>query len=172
MRSVSTVGATSDNTMTEVALALAMAFFSIMVLTMVSMGAGGAPSASSHTLDLKKLMSLAPLVDETKGHQDATDTVAPKLSEIVIFDGARFLTAALQPLPASWNPGGGNPIVLAVPRSFSLVQTSDAQSQLLAAHGAVFSDRTLVVTMLDEQWQERMAASSGSRAGTASKGNQ
>ena len=37
----------SGNAMTEIALALAMGFFSIMVLTMVSMGAGSGDAAEA-----------------------------------------------------------------------------------------------------------------------------
>jgi len=66
--------ASQNNAMAEIALALATAFFSIMVLTMVSMGAGFA-SSTQVSVDAGGLALRAP-VESDRGAHEATEEVS------------------------------------------------------------------------------------------------
>ena len=113
--------------MAEIALALAMAFFAIMVLAMISMGL---PTATS---------GLA--VAEAQGAAKAADTPRRTL----IHWRGRWLDASLQPVdPAT----AAEPALLAVDPALPL-------SQALEARRAVRSPDVLVAT-LDAAWIERL----------------
>ena len=79
MRNPYLPGGAEDGAMTEVALALAMGFFSILVLTLVSMGGGEGDAPSFEAI---RLVQTAP---------ERPSSVLPEKSDvIVIFDGAGF----------------------------------------------------------------------------------
>ena len=100
-----------ESAMTEIALALAMGFFSIMVLTIISMGSGAAPVGKS----LQKIALIEPVgrADEAPGSKNSP---SPGKQKIIIFDGNRFLNDGnrflntdLQPIDiASISSSGGS----------------------------------------------------------------
>ena len=75
-----------SNAMTEIALALAMGFFSVMVLAMVSMGAGF-QTASDTTAATLTVQAAAP----------GGTAASPDDTLVVHFQG-RFLNAAMKPI--------------------------------------------------------------------------
>lgn len=122
-----------DNPMTEIALALATGFFSIMILTMVSMGAGFRDSKPASALVLAPAATGAP----------SSATVAPDRQDIIIFHEGRFLDADLNAVdPAAVRSRDG--LVLAVAPSLSLARVMEARIRL-AAPG-------LIVSILDARW--------------------
>ena len=129
-----------DGAMTEVALALAMGFFSIMVLTLVSMGAGPSQAPSYEAI---RLVQTTP---------DRPASVLPTGDDlIVIFDGKRFLDTDLNPLdPATVSDAGDRRIVLAVDPSVRLADVMAARDRISAVN--------LVIANLDDRWRTAIEA--------------
>ena len=121
------------NAMTEIALALAMAFFSIMVLTMVSMGA-----SSGKKLSLP-LLALQPVAQGA--HSASIRAVSP--DDLIIYRGGRFYDAQLQTVNPNTLPKDA-PVVLAFEAAVSL-------SEAVAVRGRL-NHPDLTVTTLDERW--------------------
>ena len=122
-----------DNPMTEIALALATGFFSIMILTMVSMGAGFRESKPASALVLPPAAADAP----------SSATVAPDRKDIIIFHQGRFLDADLKAIdPAAVR--FRDRLVLAVDPSLSLGRVMEARIRLAAPN--------LIVSTLDARW--------------------
>ncbi len=129
-----------DGAMTEVALALAMGFFSIMVLTLVSMGGGTGEARSYEAIHV---VQTAP---------DRPASVLPTSDDvIVIFDGERFFDTDLNPIdPASVTATGERRIVLAVDPSVRLADVMAARSRIAAVN--------LVIANLDRSWRAAIEA--------------
>ncbi|HJP22545.1 MAG: hypothetical protein QF797_06300 [Alphaproteobacteria bacterium] len=130
-----------SNAMTEIALALAMAFFSIMVLTMVSMGAGlqaGTAPASDAGIAVKRSAS-AP----------AEGRPLPSEAVLVVHYGGRFLDAELRPLDPAQIAGA---VVLAIEPTLTMVEAIAVRERLAADD--------LTVTTLDQRWIEALKENS------------
>ena len=137
--------ATSGNAMTEVALALAMAFFSLMVLTMVSMGTPQQPSQSAN-----KLSENAPKIK--LGLASASATKSTDKPTLVVFWKGRFLDQNLQSLDLNAQKFEGR-VILALPPDLPMGQALDARAKIKAGN--------LVVSALNDKWLERLKTSPG-----------
>ena len=123
--------ASQNNAMAEIALALAMGFFSIMVLTMVSMGGGAAKAPN-----LDSGVMVRPSAVPGDGKSATKDTV------LIHYEG-QFLDGALKPVdPAAFRAEG--PLVLAVAPNLSFAAVLRARKQASAPD--------ITVTTLDERW--------------------
>ena len=132
------------NAMTEIALALAMGFFSLLVLAMVSMGAGEFAS------DSKLTIVLAPSSSQDSG-QGATALDPDSL--VVVYHRGRFFDAGLAPL----DPGsidGGKRVILAFAPDVPVSEAMEARSRISAGD--------LLVSTLDADWQAALARAEGS----------
>ncbi|HJM49224.1 MAG TPA: hypothetical protein QGF63_05170 [Alphaproteobacteria bacterium] len=130
-----------SNAMTEIALALAMAFFSIMVLTMVSMGAGlqaGAAPASDAGMALKR-----------SAGESARGRPLPSEAVLVVHYGGRFLDAEFRPLDPARITGT---VVLAIAPNLTMVEAIAVRQRLAVAD--------LTVTTLDNRWIEALKENS------------
>lgn len=135
---------TQHNAMAEIALALAMGFFSIMVLTMVSMGSGLTP-ASSSGLD-KKGAELGRTPDRAAAQKDA-DTQKVDPDNLVIFFEGKYKNARLEPVStASLAERSG--LVLALDPLLPMSEALKARERI-AAPG-------VTVVALDDQWLARL----------------
>lgn len=138
MRNPIPIPGAEDGAMTEVALALAMGFFSILVLTLVSMGGGDSPSYQAVHLvqtSSERPASVLPADDDI----------------IVIFDGERYLDTDLNPLdPASVTADGGQRVVLAIDPSVRLADVMAARSRIAVSN--------LVIANLDGRWRTAIEA--------------
>ena len=131
--------ASQDNAMTEVALALAMGFFSIMVLTLISRGGGERDALSFEAVPV---VAAAP--------DSAARTTAGNDDIIIIFDGRRFTDAQLIPVdPAEISATGDGRVVLAVAPDLTFAQVAEARRS--------FANADLVVTTLDARWMRRLS---------------
>lgn len=132
-----------ENAMTEVALALAMGFFSLMVLTLISMGAGQSGRSAPDVL------ALAPATDQSRPASDA----APGNDLIFIFDGGRFLDTELRPVDPQTviqsMTGPARRVVLALDPSLPLKEAMAARARVNAPN--------LVVSSLDARWIKALA---------------
>ena len=125
--------------MTEIALALAMGFFSLLVLAMVSMGAGRG-KATSATAAI-----LAPPAAQA-ADRGATG-VEPDDVILIYFDGGFFDTELRAVEPGQVD--GAKRVVLAFAPDIALAEA-------MAARARVRSER-LVVSTLDEAWLRALA---------------
>ncbi len=126
-------GTSSGNAMTEIALALAMAFFSIMVLTMISMGVA---ENSSPTVNGAML---APAVSNAKASEIKlqTDDV------IVVYHGGRFFDRDLKPIdPSSIRTNGR--VFLALNPVLPMSEAISVRAQINVSN--------LIVSILDSRW--------------------
>ena len=132
-----------DNAMSECALALAMAFFSIMVLTMVSMGAAGQSKRVS-SADFARSIAIAPTSPMAKA-ADTSD--ASNAQTIIIHYRGRFLDTDLKPIDPT-NLSFDRPLILAIEPSASMVDAIAIREQIPAL--------ALTVTTLDVRWLEAL----------------
>ena len=142
---------TSENAMTEIALALAMGFFSLMVLTLISMGAGQSARTAPD------VMALAPPATPA---ETAPAETAPGKDLIIIFDGKRFLDTRLRPVDPQTvvqsTTGPARRVVLALDPSLPLKEAMAARARVNAPN--------LVVSSLDARWQKALAAAAATAA--------
>ncbi len=132
-----------ESAMTEIALALAMGFFSIMVLTIISMGSGSSPAGKK----IQNIALVAPVnsTDQAPGFENSRNH---RTQKIIIFDGKRFLDTKLRPIDiATINSTGGSKdvvTVLAMPPEISIKAAMEAKGQLKVDN--------LVVSHLNDAW--------------------
>ena len=128
------------NAMTEIALALAMAFFSIMVLTMVSMSA--TPEKISKDQN-------QPTINLANSDTNKTQKPpAPTKRKLVIFWNGQFMDQQLSPLELG-SLKSSKKIVLAMPPNLPMADALAARAQLEGVD--------ILVSVLDERWLGRMA---------------
>ncbi len=133
------------NAMTEIALALAMAFFSVMVLAMVSMGADAPNSdrAAANAAVQTAAASLAVVRSEPGSKTAASDIK----SRLVIYHRNRFLDADL----AELDPQGLAPdadIVLAIDPALALAEAITVRERITVGK--------ITVTTLDARWMRKL----------------
>lgn len=137
--------AAGDTAMTEIALALAMAFFAILVLALVSMGGRGPEAAALVTA------ALAPPADPARA--DAAQPLAAEDLLLVRHAGI-FYDADLTPLDeaalAARMAGTAGRIVLAIDPAAPLSEAMDARATLGGSDA--------VVTVLTPDWIARLSA--------------
>ena len=130
------------NALAEIGLALAMALFSIMILTLVSMGAGNAPSKSARAA-APDVMSLRASHAKESPTQLAAKTKTASRDSIVIYYGSRYYDSELTPINVE-SLAGKEEVVLAVDPKLSVTDAVRAQKDIAATK--------LVVTTLNENW--------------------
>lgn len=142
-------GGTQENAMTEIALAMAMGFFSVMVLTAMSMGVS-VPSAKSQPPAITTALIADGNSAESSG---ATDKVTDQ-DVLVVFDGTRFLGRDLKPMDPA-HVDQSKRVVLAVTPELSMADALGARKR--------FAAKRLVITTLDGQWRRALKERSNGR---------
>ena len=132
-----------NNAMAECALALAMAFFSIMVLTMVSMGASVETNRTG-TPPSGERISIRP---STPSEALPTDRKAANQGTIVIHYRGRLYDARLAPLSLGAIPTEG-PAILAIDPALSMAEAIAVRRKI--------ANPDLTVTTLDVRWLEAL----------------
>lgn len=127
---------TQGNAMTEIALAMAMGFFAVMVLTMMSMGVG--------TQDSKAVASA--LLTPAATNAAAARTL-DKDDVLVIYDGAQFLDRRLAVVGPETLANTGR-VVLAVDPALPMARAMAARQRIRA--------KDIIVTTLSEDWRRAM----------------
>ena len=133
--------------MVEVALALAMGFFSIMVLAMVSMSAGtGSPGGLSNFHKPLKVESQKHT--EIKDDRAAAHKIKVKETDLIIWFENQFLDSNLKIInPGSWIKNKRAPILAVAPNT-------DLQ-HLLNIKEKLESDN-ITITSLNDEWLKRL----------------
>jgi len=132
-----------NNAMAECALALAMAFFAIMVLTMVSMGAS-VGSGRTGTPPAGERISIRPSTpsDDRRAEPGRGDQ-----GTIVIHYRGQFYDRELAPLdPGALRSDG--PAILALEPSLSMAEAIEVRQRI--------ANPDLTVTTLDARWLEAL----------------
>ena len=130
-----------NNALAEVALALAMGFFSIMVLAMVSMGAGVSVSDTA-TASMKPGVEIS-LADASSQQNSQASTETASGPSILIHYRGRFFNAALEAIsPDTWTPEGQG--VLAIEPTLPIANVMALRERLKGVN--------ILVTTLDENW--------------------
>ena len=139
-----------ESAMTEIALALAMGFFSIMVLTIISMGSGSAPAGQK----IQNIALVEPVdrTDQATGSENSRKPRKPKKQKIIIFDGKRFLDTELRPIDIGTINSSGESkdvvTVLAMPPEISIKAAMAARKRLKVDN--------LVVSHLNDAWLDAL----------------
>jgi len=137
-----------SNAMTEIALALAMGFFSIMIVAMVSLGAGtgrpdGAGPAKAERPSVARLVEAVPDSARGSAAEDADN------SRYVIYHDGQFLDREMAPVdPASVQRGDAERVVLALPPDLPMQEVLAARQRFEAVDP--------VVAALTEDWMEAL----------------
>ena len=121
-------------------MALAMAFFSIMVLTMVSMSATPEKISKDQNQPTINLANSAP--------NNTQKPAAPTKRKLVIFWNGQFMDQKLSPLELG-SLKSSKKIVLAMPPNLPMADALAARAQLEGVD--------ILVSVLDERWLGRMA---------------
>ncbi|MEK9569287.1 MAG: hypothetical protein VW124_09785 [Paracoccaceae bacterium] len=127
-----------ENAMTEIALAMAMGFFSIMVLTSMSMVIQKAPKA------VHASQSIATTVLVPENDKNKPEGRLKENDQLVIFDGQNFLNRDLSRLDLS-TLVREHRVILAVTPDLQIATILSAQDRLSKHH--------VVVTPLSDSWQ-------------------
>ncbi|ABK42718.1 hypothetical protein Mmc1_0191 [Magnetococcus marinus MC-1] len=125
---------TTNNAMTEIALALAMGFFSIMVLAMVSMG-GGVGSAN-------KIAGAVMAASDNAQTPKAVVEVQEQDRMILYYNG-HFFDQNMHQVKPETLPQGGRTILALAPET--------SMTQALKLRG-LFGQRDVIVSTLDTRW--------------------
>ncbi|WP_135075458.1 hypothetical protein [Terasakiella sp. SH-1] len=133
---------TQTNAMAEIALALAMGFFSIMVLTMVSMGSGMVTQGTASTIK-EEPISLAKTAEKTPPSEEQGAGAQVKHEDLVIFYNGMFLDHRLKPI-SSVQISRREKIILAVSPDLPMSETMQVRSQI--------SSNDMTVVMLNDMW--------------------
>ena len=134
-------GGTQENAMTEIALAMAMGFFSIMVLTMISMGV-----PTKTTVESKKYIPIFKLLPSNTDQNKTSQT--NRNDVFIIFDGNSYLDHRLKPIdPIIINKA--KRIILALTPELSLKDALSAQAKLMTSK--------VILTTLNEGWKRALA---------------
>ncbi len=133
------------NALAEIALALSMGFFSIMVLTLVSMSAGKREFVSSlpDTIDVKSSQN---------SQTQIRRTVKSGRQNILVFYEGQFFDGRLKEtspeLLRTANNGRNEKLILAVEPNLSMEEAVRVRRQ--------FAGRDLTVTTLTPDWLKRL----------------
>jgi hypothetical protein len=129
------------NAMTEIALALAMAFFSVMVLTMVSMGAGSGDAQQAANSATAETLNVVPSQPAKSAKTIPTDT------RIIVFWQNRYLDDQFKAVDPS-TIGTEENIILAIDPTLPLSGALKARTAL--------ATQNITVTVLDQRWMRSL----------------
>tara|TARA_E500000178_G_scaffold338362_1_gene378648 strand:+ start:435 stop:866 length:432 start_codon:yes stop_codon:yes gene_type:complete len=127
-----------ENAMTEIALAMAMGFFSIMVLTSMSMVIQKVPKV------VRTPQSIATTILIPQDEKNGPEGRLKENDQLVIFDGQNFLDRDLSRLDLS-TLVREHRVILAVSQDLRMASILSAQDRL--------STHQVVVTPLSDSWQ-------------------
>ena len=132
-----------NNAMTEISLALAMGFFSIMVLAMVSMGV---PVSADNAGGAKAKTALhAALAPANNTASKAARLTAAKDDTLLIYLKGKFYDGNLKTVEPAGLTSPGR-VILALEPNLTMTEALKARSRLKA--------QNLTITTLDRRWLE------------------
>ena len=140
---------TTNHALTEVALALAMAFFSIMILAMVSMSIPRAPDVN-HSKSVAALPKDKVKMQQNESSQSSSDTKSKATNntkqQFVFYANQRFYNQKLQVIDLA--SLGTQEVVLALSANLTVAEALRVKGQI--------NRPDLVITQYNQQWQQRL----------------
>ena len=138
-----------NNALVEIALALAMAFFSIMVLAMVSMGVPDKIKQTQKSLKTQfyDVIALHPSADNKQAASNTLASGQIKRNEMIIFYQNKFMDTELKEVPTD-QLGALNIKIVAVEPSIPAAEALRVQK--------IFSSNSIVITLLNNSWLKRL----------------
>lgn len=136
--------------MTEIALAMAIGFFSVMVLTAISMGV---PAPKTHTKQSASV-AIAILAQNSASAGSGKASKLTKKDVLVIYDGKQYRDRFLDALDLTTLKNAKR-VVLAVTPNLSMSAAMQAQKGLPA--------NKIVITTLDPNWNRVMQEKTDAR---------
>ena len=143
---------TTNHALTEVALALAMAFFSIMILAMVSMSIPRAAKSqiaeSSLNLPSDKVKMQQNDASSKPDNNQSSAESSDNSQQFVFYFNQKFFSQKLQEIDLSGLKQGE--VVLALPANLTVAEALKVKGRI--------NRSDLVITQYNEQWQQRLEA--------------
>jgi hypothetical protein len=140
--------ASYGNAMTEIALALAMGFFSIMVLAIMSMGASQSLQMDAAAGTPIKLTLAPPSLNNTSAKKNP----AASKNQLIIFWQGRYFNKDLKPLDINKYKFKGR-VILALSPDLPMSQALEARIRLSA--------QNIFVSTLDQRWLKTIGKAIG-----------
>ena len=144
-----------DNAMSEIALALAMGFFSIMILAIVSMGSHENNASQPVKKQTQNIAALALQQNDTKNKTKQNKATAQKVThkdKFIIFYKNQFFDQDLKQISdisiSSLNVAGDGKIILAVTPNLSITDSMKALGRI--------NKPNVIITELNQQWLNRL----------------
>ncbi len=139
-----------ENAMTEIALAIAMGFFSVMVLTAISMGVSAPKTPEKQSASV----STAILAQNSASAGAGTASKLTKKDVLVVYDGKQYRDRSLNALDFATLKNAER-VVLAVTPNLSMSAAMQAQKGLPA--------NKIVITTLDPNWNRVLQQKTNAR---------
>lgn len=141
------IDAAPNNALAEVAFALAMAFFSLLVVSLVSMRIPqSTPLLPQNITFQSSPLSLAkPSEDSPQHTTDGVYSVRPE--QLILYVKGRYYDASLTPISLPFRPDA-NDLILGVDPTLSMAETQQVQEQLAQSN--------IHVMPLNQQWLETL----------------
>ena len=139
-----------ENAMTEIALAMAMGFFSVMVLTAISMGV----PAPKTPMKQSASVSIAVLAQNNATAGSGKASKLNKKDVLVVYDGKQYRDRELNALDPT-TLRNAERVVLAVTSDLSMSAAMQAQKGLSA--------KKVVITTLDSKWNQALREKTNDR---------
>lgn len=139
----------TNNAMTEIALALAMGFFSLMILTMISMQVKSIVTEPNAQSEQPRWKISAMAVDPATEDATSSAVVEPELEDrFMIYADGKYYDQELvriDPEEISAHPGR---VILGVSPSLPMSETLSVRSRI--------EHQALVVTTLNQEWLQAL----------------
>ena len=134
-----------SNALAEIALALAMAFFSIMVLALVSMGAAGSgkKDAQGPGETVSAGMDIRRSSNNGEPATSSAKSVEIRRDEMVVYYRDKFYDAALKEIPRA--------ALKSLPINYLALDPATPTADAITIRNQ-FSSQSLVVTTLNDAW--------------------
>lgn len=136
----------STHAMTEVALGLSMAFFSILILALLSMSVPQKDVSKAESTDSQESVELSPIA-LSNSENEQTDGASTQ--RLVFYYQGQLYSRELQKLDLP-SLQDGNDTVIAVPENIAFVELMRLKKS--------FAQQNVSVTMLDQAWLSRLQA--------------
>ena len=137
---------TSTQAMTEVALGLSMAFFSLLILALFSIGLPSKTQKTEPSLAFEEQLTLA----DNSGKATEKHTAENKKQQYVFYFNQQFYDKQLATLKVDnfSRFETQQPLILAVPDNLPLIKIMALRKQI--------NHPQLSITMLDQKWQSQL----------------
>lgn len=141
------IDAAPNNALAEVAFALAMAFFSLLVVSLVSMSTPQSepPSPQNITFQSSPFILAKPAENAPQHPTDGVYSVRPE--QLILYVKGRYYDASLTPISFPLHPDA-NDLILGVDPALSMAETQQAQEQLAQSN--------IHVMPLNQQWLDTL----------------